>query len=64
MKKYCAKCDKILSSVANYCGWCGENMSKYKEYPDFDNWADRITLHHQMKQDAQQGDNFNDNYYK
>ncbi|MGN1124594.1 MAG: hypothetical protein ACI4SM_00260 [Candidatus Gastranaerophilaceae bacterium] len=62
MQKYCAKCDKIFSSTANYCSWCGENMAKYKEYPDFDNWKDRTILHHQMQQEAQQGNNFNENY--
>lgn len=62
MQKYCAKCDKIFSSVANYCSWCGEDMAKYKEYPDFFTWEDRLKIHKQMKADAQRGDNFNDGY--
>lgn len=62
MQKYCAKCDKIFSSVANYCSWCGEDMAKYKKYPDFFTWEDRLKIHKQMKADAQRGVNFNDGY--
>lgn len=60
MQKYCPKCDKIFSSVANFCSWCGEDMRKYIEYPDVKTWEEQKKLHQQMKRDAQLETNYKD----
>ena len=58
MQKYCAKCDKIFSSTANFCSWCGQDMRDFKEYKDFKTYAERLETHKQMKRDAQLGNNY------
>lgn len=62
MEKYCAKCDQIFSARANYCSWCGQDIAKYKEYPDFETWEQRQKIYEQMKRDALQGTNIKEEY--
>jgi len=51
MVKWCKNCNDFREDKANFCGWCGEFIKDFKQYPQFKTLAEKEQLKQQIQKE-------------